>query len=94
MTTKSPEALDLDALEKLARKATKAPWAQSGDGDVCALSDQANEGFVIAECHGPERDDNSDYILGAQPKHILALIARVREAEAKLRERGEAVAAR
>ena len=93
---------DLDALEAAARAATPGPWLHtSGHGDDwvgIADEDRPNfKGGII--CHPPHGWDgsmewwpaNGAYIAALHPSAALALIARVRRAEAALREASNAL---
>lgn len=75
------ESLDLDALEAVARAATPGPW-EFCDAHViprveCGSADIAEE---VANL------DNAVHISVFDPSTVLALIGRVREAEAELLE--------
>jgi hypothetical protein len=81
------DALDLDRLEALKAAATPGPWVWDQDSDLVGLGDDYrpvvtaqgmhSEGFVIVS------DADSQYIAAAVDA-LPALIAALREAEAKL----------
>lgn len=74
--------IDLDALERAAMAATPGPWADDGWEHVGACSsDQANNGYFVAECCGPDRKKNMAHIAAANPAVILSLVGRVRTTE-------------
>lgn len=77
--------LDLDALEAVARAASPEPWRLIGGGEYV-------EGVGVPVSYGEgvrERDD--DCLVAFDPPTVLALIARVKEAE---QERDKHLAAR
>ena len=89
---------DLDALEARAEKATPGPY--SVEGRLTVIGEPVGPFVVIggdsaavAEVHDDgapgEAEANAAYIAACDPQAILALIARVREAEARV-ERSEA----
>lgn len=85
--------LDLDALEATARAATPGPWMLDGMGEDepeinywahrfigTAEPNESGSNEIIAtseDGHGP----NAEYIAAFDPPTVLALIARIREAE-------------
>ena len=81
---------DLDRLEALARAATPGPWSNRWD-DARGTRRVANvrqlgedSGWVIAQCQHFGKYANADFITACHPAAILALLARLRAAEADL----------
>lgn len=85
--------LDLDALEALAKDATPGPWEWEPEGFMgCGqvwTNGQGVEGGSIAgptgDCYprsGYSPKEDMQFIAAADPPTVLALIERVREAEA------------
>ncbi|QFT84922.1 hypothetical protein FIU88_08035 [Halomonas sp. THAF12] len=80
-------SIDIDKLEALAQAATPGPWSMAEDG-----SPVVNAGGRAAHLIGPPGSDeeaaaNTQFIAATDPDAILALIARLREAEAAAAER-------
>lgn len=78
---------DLTQLEALARAATPGEWHVWGDTDITAVhveSTVAGDTYTIAVAEGWNGNGkaNAAYIAAANPAAILALIERVRVAEA------------
>lgn len=66
---------DLILLQQLALLATKSRWCSDGDRQVMSSeSDQLNNGFVIAECQGPDDKRNAQYLAAASPTVVLDII--------------------
>lgn len=82
--------MDLDELERLARESTPGPWAYLDNGIVCYAGLAEEHPGIVADT-----DDTAcgDYIAAASPDVLLALIARVRAAEAERDEARATVAA-
>ena len=88
--------LDLDALEAKARKATPGPWTftdYEGCTHVWAKNSTAMVadnyvGQLVARARGFGADlpivENADYIAACDPTTVLALITRLRAAEARI----------
>jgi hypothetical protein len=74
---------ELDALEKLAEKATPGPWTSQYDNDVGPNDEGFWEFFSIsgigAQIHGSDQKDNADYIAACDPQTILRLCAMARK---------------
>ena len=93
------ETLDLDELERLAREATPGPWCcescgeerADGLGDtrlICAPSNDhpgKTQCLAAMEGHPSEYANDAAFIAAANPAAVLALIERLRVAEAAVR---------
>lgn len=86
------DPLDLDALEATARAATPGPWFARGLDDEPTVNHEFD-----TEGHGPgygahvypDKPEDAVFIAAFDPPTVLALIERVREAEAA-RDRAQA----
>ena len=92
--TASPELLDLDHLEALARAATPGPWAYQEDSDVYThiVRPVRSPGNIVrhyAQDTSGVVEANARFTGGANPAAVLALIALARRA----RPEGEAAPA-
>lgn len=82
-------SLDLDALEAVARAATPGPWKESGLDDeptVIHYFDTEWSGPGYGPHVYPDKPEDAIFIAAFDPPTVLALIGRVREAEAALAE--------
>ena len=77
--------LDLEQLEKVAQEATDGPWKLLGGGEYVTPI-----GVMVAPDDGGVSPEDAVYIATFDPPTALALVARLREAEAKV-ERVEAI---
>ena len=83
--------IDLDALEAAARAATPGPWqefAESGDWWMAGVDNEGGPLDTVIPDTGPSTgiaQETIDYIAALNPAAVLALIARLRAAEAALR---------
>ena len=70
--------IDKQKLKALALAATESKWTTDDLNEVMsAESDQLNSGFIIADCQGPDRWRNAQYIAAACPATVLALLAEI-----------------
>ena len=68
--------VDKEKLGRLAILATKSLWTTDDLNEVMsAESDQLNGGYIIADCQGPDRWRNANFIAAANPATILSLLA-------------------
>lgn|SRR3990167_412659 len=78
--------LDLDQLERLAKAATPGPWKHEPGRHLIDVT-SADSSELICRCSSyppPVMASNALFIAACSPDVILALVARVREAETKL----------
>ena len=75
----SREAIDLDALEELAKAATPGPWRANRSTAYGYAVVETPDVEVAAELDAGD----AAFIAAADPSTVLALIARVREAEGR-----------
>lgn len=82
--------LDLDALEALARAATSGPWwaeelDENGDAvGVLTVETPCEVLAVMSDTQAPgDNTDNAGFIAAMSPDVVLALVERVRRAEAR-----------
>jgi hypothetical protein len=77
--------IDLDALEATARAATPAPWAYNptilGLPSTTVMAESKQLGYVAI---GQFREQDATHVAAFDPPTVLALIARLREAEAAI----------
>lgn len=92
---------DLDALDRLAKAATPGPWMVAGS-DIWDTADGTYPGIPLMRADHEvrswgrpythhERNANAAFIAAASPSVILALVQRLRVAEAALARRDDAV---
>jgi hypothetical protein len=79
--------VDLDRLEQLARAATPGPWrTKDGDPGRAWINDDAGDPYcTVADCR-PGGEANAAFIATANPAFVLQLLARLRAAEAIVRD--------
>lgn len=74
--------IDKERLKALALLATKSKWTTDDLNEVMsAESDQLNGGCIIADCQGPDRWRNAEFIAAASPARVLALLAEIERLE-------------
>lgn len=74
--------LNLDELEQAAKAATPGPWRRQAfhsDGSRNGIDD--SDGGVVCASYGHKRDKDFDFIAAANPRVVLELVCRLREAE-------------
>lgn len=77
--------IDKQKLKALALVATKSKWTTDDLNEVMsAESDQLNSGFIIADCQGPDRWRNAQYIAAACPATVLDLLAEIEALESRV----------
>lgn len=89
MSAMETDPIDLDELERLAKAATPGPWRMVALSSHYGVTHGDYRFPTVVYAHegwdgygnGSSRP-NADYIAAANPATVLALIARVREAEA------------
>jgi hypothetical protein len=88
------DELDLDEIEKLARAATPGPWRWYKYGILASGPSGETRSIVSWDYAWGEQEDCNEaddkpFIVAANPAAILALIARLRAAEAAITEAEE-----
>ncbi|WP_411368200.1 ead/Ea22-like family protein [Klebsiella pneumoniae] len=73
------------SLKAAAEKASGSVWTSDGCGGVCSESG-TNNGFYVAECDGSDWEENSRFIVLANPANILALVEALEKAQQKIDE--------
>lgn len=74
--------IDKDGLKSIALMATKSRWCTDGLNEVMsAESDQLNDGYIIADCQGPDRLKNAKYLAAASPAVVLELLGQIEHLE-------------
>ncbi|HFT7476802.1 TPA: ead/Ea22-like family protein, partial [Klebsiella pneumoniae] len=68
------------SLKSAAEKASGSVWTSDGCGGVCSESG-TNNGFYVAECDGADWEENSRFIVLANPANILALVEALEKAQ-------------
>ncbi|MBZ9583434.1 ead/Ea22-like family protein [Klebsiella quasivariicola] len=68
------------SLKAAAEKASGSVWTSDGCGGVCSESG-TNNGFYVAECDGSDWEENSRFIVLANPANILALVEALEKAQ-------------
>lgn len=82
----------LDQLEQLANNASKGAWRVASGGSDIEVVYSANGRAYSDGIAGHLLDGDAAYIVAAQPVHMLALIERVRAAEARERHTAQTLA--
>ncbi|WP_213322605.1 hypothetical protein [Klebsiella aerogenes] len=67
------------SLKAAAEKASGSVWTSDGCGGVCSELG-TNNGFYVAECEGSDWEENSRFIVLANPANIKALVEALVEA--------------
>jgi len=76
--------IDKERLKALALVATKSKWTTDDLNEVMsAESDQLNNGYIIADCQGPDRWRNAQFIAAAGPETVLTLLAEIGQLKAE-----------
>ncbi|HED2522659.1 TPA: ead/Ea22-like family protein [Klebsiella aerogenes] len=68
------------SLKAAAEKASGNVWTSDGCGGVCSELG-TNNGFYVAECDGSDWEENSRFIVLANPANILALVEALEKAQ-------------
>lgn len=76
--------IDKEKLKALALVATKSKWTTDDLNEVMsAESDQLNSGYIIADCQGPDRWRNAQFIAASDPETVLTLLAEIDQLNAE-----------
>lgn len=77
--------MKLQRLRELANGTTPLCWTLADNTEVCAISDQLNNGYMIADCMGTQSIANAAYIAAACPANILPFLESYEELLALLK---------